>query len=69
MAKKIRAIAEPIVFGKKTYKPGDEDALAAVAPQWNINEMFNKGWLSGDWSDAGLTPEEVVDAAATAPKQ
>ena len=60
MPKKNRAIAleSGIVFDKKTFKPGDEDELASVAPQWNLDQMAGAGWLTGDWSNAGVTPEE-----------
>lgn len=46
------ALAEGVVVGTKTFKPGQEDALAKVAEQWNIDQMVRSGWLTGDWSAA-----------------
>lgn len=68
MATGDRAINVPegIVFGTKVYKPGSEDSLAKVAPQTIINEMVGRGWLSGDWSDVGVTAEQVDEAAEKA---
>lgn len=65
MAKKSdRAIVEPVVYGDTQYKPGMEAELAKVAPQWNLAQMKSKGWIEGDWSSVGLTPEEEAEAVA-----
>ena len=67
MAKKSdRAIVEPVVYGEKKFKPGQEAELAEVAPQWNLAQMKSRGWISGDWSKVGLTPEEEAEAAEEA---
>jgi hypothetical protein len=64
MPKPKREIVEPgVVVGDTKFKPGDEAALAKVAPQWNIDQMVAKGWLTGDWSNVGLTPEEEAEVA------
>lgn len=53
-----------IVYGTKKYTAGQEDELAAACPQWNIDQMVAANWLTGDWSNAGLTPDEEADVAA-----
>lgn len=50
--KSDRAIATKVVVGDTIYEPGDEDALARATPQWNLDQMVTKGFLSGDWSKA-----------------
>lgn len=71
MAKSDRAILVPegVVVGKKAFKPGEEVGLAdalvearATAPL--VREMADKGFISGDWSKVGLTPDEEADAIA-----
>lgn len=69
MAKSDRAILVPegIVVGDTKFKPGDEKELASAdVPQWNLQQMIDKGFISGDWSKAGLTPEEEAKAVAEA---
>jgi len=50
--KSDRAIVTPVTVADKLFEAGMEDELARVTPQWNLNAMVEKGWLSGDWSDA-----------------
>lgn len=68
MPKSDRAIVvkEGITVGDTTYKPGDEAELAKVTPQWNLNQMAAKGWITGDWSSVGLTPADEAKAIADA---
>lgn len=67
MAKNNRAIVvlEGVVFGSKRFKPGMEAELAdSDVPAWNLREMEQKGFISGDWSNAGLTTEEEAEVVA-----
>lgn len=71
MAKNDRAILRPegVVVGKKAFKPGEEVGLAdalveARATPPLVREMADKGFISGDWSKVGLTPDEEADAIA-----
>ena len=66
MPKSDRTINESIVVGDTTFEPGDEAELAKIAPQWNLKQMADKGWISGDWSEVGVTPEEEAEANAAA---
>lgn len=62
-----RRIVESFTYGDALYREGDESELAKSGiPQWNLDQIAAKGWISGDWKDAGLSPEEEAEAVAEA---
>ncbi len=52
-----KTINAPFVdFNGHKYRPGEEDALAAVLPKRDVEVFVEKGILEGDWDDAGELP-------------
>lgn len=59
-----RRITRGIAVGTRTYRPGEEDALASALGETNVDRLVEKGYLVGDWSggrsESGETADEVT---------
>lgn len=59
-----RRIVGGVNQGGRLYKAGDEEALAGVLTQKNIDRLVEKGVLAGNWSSTEPASTAPADAAS-----